>query len=365
MDGLSPYLWLVGTAAVLALLVTPLARAVALPLGAVDEPGERRVHRGRIPRLGGVAVLLAFAGALLLARAAGLPLDFPSAGDRRLAWLAAGTLTVAAAGLADDIWTLRPLPKLALQVTAASAVVAGGLGFDAVTDPFGGGVIVLGPLAPLVTVVWVVGVTNAFNLIDGLDGLAAGVGLIVSLTLVVVCWTQDRPEVALVAVTLAGALAGFLRYNFHPASIFLGDSGSLVTGFLLSILAIQARGKGTTAVVVLVPVLALGLPITDTLLAVMRRSALAGISAVLRADREHIHHRMLGAGMSQRNVVFVLYGVCAVFGALALLAARLTGPGNAVLVAAVLFVGHRALRRLGPVPTRRPEPRIRPERRNS
>jgi UDP-GlcNAc:undecaprenyl-phosphate GlcNAc-1-phosphate transferase len=359
---LLPYLLLGAVAATLALLVTPPARALARCLGALDEPDERRVHHGRTPRLGGLAVLAAVFGTLALARVSGLALDFLDAADGRFGWLVVGTLTVAAAGLADDLWRLGPLPKLGLEIAAAAAVALGGLGFDAVTDPLGGGSIPLGPLAPVLTIFWVVGITNAFNLIDGLDGLATGVGLIASLTLVAVCWTQERPDVALLAVTLAGALAGFLWYNFHPASIFLGDSGSLVLGFLLSVLSIQARGKGTTAVVLLVPILALGLPITDMLLAVLRRSSLAGVSSVLRADREHIHHRLLGTGMSQPSAVLVLYGVCAALGALALLAARLTGPGNVVLVVAVVFLAHRALRRLGPSSPSRPEPEVGRER---
>jgi UDP-GlcNAc:undecaprenyl-phosphate GlcNAc-1-phosphate transferase len=347
MDILTPYLLLGGVAAALALLVTPVVRALALPLGALDEPSERRVHRGQIPRLGGLAVIAAISGSLLLGWAAGIPIDFLTADDGRLMWLFAGTLTVAAAGMADDIWTLAPVPKLALQIAAASAVVAGGLGFDAVTDPFGGGAISLGPIAPLLSVVWVVGVTNAFNLVDGLDGLAAGVGLIASLTLIAVCWTQGRPDVALLAATLAGALLGFLWYNFYPASIFLGDSGSLVLGFFLAVLSIQARGKGTTAVVVLVPFLVLGLPIMDTLLAVVRRSSLSGIRSVLRADQEHIHHRLLRTGLDQRSAVLVLYGVSTAFGALALLAATLTGPGTAILIGGIALTALLAFRRLG------------------
>lgn len=341
------YLLLGGVAAAFALLLTPMARALGFALGAVDEPDDRRVHRGEIPRLGGLAVLAAVTGTLALAKLWEAPLEIRSTGGGQLTWLAIGTLTVAVAGLADDIWTLGPLPKLAFEIAAGCAVLIGGLGFDAVTDPLSGGSVQLGALAPVLTLFWVVGITNAFNLIDGLDGLATGVGLIAALTLVAVCWTQDRPDVALLAVILAGALAGFLYYNFHPASIFLGDSGSLVLGFLLSVLSIQARGKGTTAVVVLVPVLALGLPITDTLLAVLRRSSLSGIFSIANADREHIHHRLLGTGMTQSGVVLSLYAVCAALGALALLAATLTGPGNAVLLGVIVFASYLALRRLG------------------
>ncbi|MFQ5668538.1 MAG: glycosyltransferase family 4 protein, partial [Candidatus Binatia bacterium] len=225
------YALLSGTAAILGLLLTPVVRYLARRLGAVDEPGGRHVHQHRIPRLGGLALLAAFLGTV----GAGWVVDawltdvFFGYGWG-LRWLLAGTVVVTAVGVADDIWSLGPVPKLCFQVLAGVLALLGGYGISAVTNPFTGGLVDLGWFAIPVTLLWVVGITNAFNLIDGLDGLAAGVALIVSTTLLLVSVAAGRVDAALLSATLAGAVAGFLYYNFGPASIFLGDSGRLLLG---------------------------------------------------------------------------------------------------------------------------------------
>jgi UDP-GlcNAc:undecaprenyl-phosphate GlcNAc-1-phosphate transferase len=327
-------------------------RALALRLGAVDRPGGRRIHDRPVPRLGGLAVLAAVLGTLAVAPAFGVPVVARlAAGGWGLGWLLAGVAVVVAAGVVDDLRGLGPRAKLGLQTVAAALALAGGFGLAGVTNPFTGDYVEFGILGGLVTLVWIVAITNAMNLIDGLDGLAAGVAVIGSTTLLAVSVAEGRLDAALLWAVLAGALAGFLRYNFSPATIFLGDSGSLLVGYLMSVLALQSLEKGVTAVLALVPVLALGLPIMDVVLALSRRALGPEPASVFRADREHIHHRLVGGGMTHRRAVLVLYAVCVAFSALAFLAVVVQGPGNAVVVAAgavAIFAGvRRFVRRRG------------------
>ncbi|MFQ5668505.1 MAG: hypothetical protein ACE5I7_19035 [Candidatus Binatia bacterium] len=359
--------WLLGlTALSLALLLTPAAAALARWVGAVDEPDQRRVHTGRIPRLGGLAVFIAFVGAIGLGFLADQFLLTVFWGNKwPWGWLLGGALVVVACGTADDLLTLGPVLKLCFQLLAGFMVLAAGCGIALITNPLTGTGIELGLLAVPLTLLWVVGITNAFNLIDGLDGLAVGVGLIASATLFLVSLAGGRVDVALLAVALAGALAGFLYYNFNPASVFLGDSGSLLLGYLLSVLSIQAAHKGATAVVILVPLLALGLPIMDALLAMIRRLLRAlrvvrpdlerneyrflvlGPTSLFRADRDHIHHRLLALGLTHRRAVLLLYAVCLALGTLAFVAVSARGAGTAIMVGFVAIGSYVGIRKLG------------------
>ena len=341
------YVVLALAAAALALLVTPLVRALALRLGAVDEPGPRRVHARPVPRLGGVALLVAGLGALVVTAPLGVPaLAQLATGGRHVGWLLAGALVVVAAGAVDDIRGIAPLPKLGLQVVAAGFALAGGYGMRGIAVPFGTGYVAFGPFGAVLTLLWIVTMINALNLIDGLDGLAAGVALIASLTLFAVALVQGRTDAAYLWAALWGVLAGFLVYNFNPASIFLGDSGSLLLGYLIGVLSVQSLAKGATVVIVMAPVLALGLPLMEVALTLLRRTLVSGLASVVRADREHIHHRLIGRGMTHRGAVLTLYAVCAAFSALSFVSVVLQGPGNAVLVgmaAGAIYFGIRAL----------------------
>jgi UDP-GlcNAc:undecaprenyl-phosphate GlcNAc-1-phosphate transferase len=327
------HLVLAVSAAGLSVLVTPAVRAVAVRVGAIDHPGPRRVHARPVPRLGGLAVLIAVLGALAVNHLAGGtavgPLTSPGH-DPVL--LAAGVGLVVTAGILDDVSGLGVRTKLALQLLAACLAVAGGYGIDGLTNPFTGRWLDLGALGGVITLVWIVGITNAMNLVDGLDGLAAGVGVIASASLALVCVAEGRHEAAGLWLAVGGALAGFLVYNFPPASIFLGDTGSLLVGYVVAILAMQSLSKGATALVVAAPILALGLPVADTVLAVVRRLLAAGPGGIVRADREHIHHRLIGEGNSPRRAVLGLYAVSLGCGALALLAVVTQGVANGIVV---------------------------------
>jgi UDP-GlcNAc:undecaprenyl-phosphate GlcNAc-1-phosphate transferase len=345
-------------ALVLALLGTPLVRRIALLAGIVDHPDERRVHVGPIPTLGGLAVAASLLGALLAINqlyGGGLG-ELLSGYGWRLRHFLLGATLILVAGIVDDAFGMSPIVKVILQLVAAIIALVGGYGVSAITNPLTGGIISLGIFGGVLTVGWIVAVTNAFNLIDGLDGLAAGVALIASLSIVMIAQVEGRPDAAIVASALAGALLGFLRYNFHPASVFLGDSGSQLLGFSLSLLSIQGLQKGATTVVLIVPILALGLPLLDTLVAILRRFLVAGFAAIFRADREHIHHRLVAMGMTQRRAVLLLYVVCFLFGAVAFLAVVARGPFKGVLLAVVAVATFAGVRWLGYSRNRPPGP---------
>lgn len=313
-------------AAAVAWTLTPLVIYVAHRLGAVDQPGPRKIHQRPIPRIGGVAVFAGLVSALAYAAYATGFMDLlPSKG---LYW---GTVAAAATalfllGLVDDLWGLTFKWKFAVQIVIATIVWLGGFRIEMLSYPFGHQSLDLGVLSLPVTLLWVVGITNAMNLIDGLDGLAVGTALISTTTVAVIAYYRDQVAVAAISVALVGSLLGFLRYNFSPARIFLGDSGSMLLGFILAVTSIHGSQKGPTVVAVLAPLLVLGLPILDTTLAVFRRLyrlgregagsdqrvhhfVLRNASRVFLPDQDHLHHRLLDVGLSQRGAVLTLYGV--------------------------------------------------------
>jgi UDP-GlcNAc:undecaprenyl-phosphate/decaprenyl-phosphate GlcNAc-1-phosphate transferase len=354
------------TAAGLVLLITPWTRILALRLPAVATPVGHRTHQGCVPSLGGLAILTAFLGTLCLWQLVdSLCFSVSPRYLRGWLWVLAGAVVVTATGAVDDIRGLTPLQKLAPQSLAGVMVLASGCGLTVVTDPFTGSSWQLGWLATPLTLLWVVGITNAFNLIDGLDGLATGVALIASATVWATSLMLGRLDVAPLAVVLTGASAGFLYYNHYPASIFLGDSGSLLLGYVLSILSIQAAQPGTAGVVSLVPLLILGLPIGDMLLAVarrLRRAArmvhadagrqayhflLVGPVAVVSPDQEHLHHWLLALGLTPWRVVLVLYSMCVVLSLMALLTLSTEGLVHAALLAVLGCIMSVGIYKLG------------------
>jgi UDP-GlcNAc:undecaprenyl-phosphate/decaprenyl-phosphate GlcNAc-1-phosphate transferase len=290
-------------AVVVTLALTPVVRVLARRWDLVDAPGQRKIHTVSVPRVGGVSVTLGVVLALLaVVRAGRVPEDL-----RAWSPVLLGGALVFAVGLCDD---LRPRPvwvKLGVQLAAAGLAVALGVRIDHVT--LFGATIGLGLLAVPLTIVWVIGLTNAFNLMDGLDGLATGLAIIAAGTCAVVSLARADAQGSVLLLALLGALCGFLPYNFNPATIFLGDSGSLVVGYVLAITAITSFQKGATALVVVGPLLLFALPISETLYSVARRLREHGMRHVFVADQQHVHHRLLGVGLSHRGAVLLLYGV--------------------------------------------------------
>jgi UDP-GlcNAc:undecaprenyl-phosphate GlcNAc-1-phosphate transferase len=304
----------------------------------------RRIHRKAVPRLGGLALylsclaalsLLPFVDNLLTQNLSGLKTEFLT--------LAIPATLVLLLGAYDDLRGTNAVVKFAGLGIIATLFYAMGGRIDAISIPLVGSVQLPVIVSFVITIVWLVGIANAFNLIDGLDGLASGAALFSSLVILGVAVSQERTMTIVVALVLCGALAGFLRYNFNPASIFLGDSGSLFTGFLLAALSVLGTQKATTAVAIVVPILAFGFPVVDTAMTMGRR--LVSRKPVFQGDTEHIHHMLLARGWSQRRAALVLYGVCAVFGLTALIfpatGSKLTGFMLFVIsVAVIIAVGH-------------------------
>lgn len=309
------YLLLALVAALVTVVLTPLVRAFALRRGLVDRPGGRKVHLQPIPRLGGLALFFGVAVTLAVQILGEMYLGWGGAlvDDGhvrvRLVGVLLGLLVIFLVGLIDDLLTLSPGFKLAGQVVAASIVVAAGLRIEFVGDPLRGGLIMLGLLSIPVTLVYIVGFTNVINLIDGLDGLAAGVSAIAATSLLVLALQGNRLDAAMFALALIGACIGFLRYNFHPASIFMGDSGSLFLGFALAVISLMGVMKSTATIALAVPLLIIGVPIFDTASAIVRR--LLHSRPIQEADKGHIHHRLLGRGFNQTQTVLIIYVWCA------------------------------------------------------
>lgn len=321
---------------VVSAVLTRGIRNLALARGWVDKPDTgRHIHRTPVPRLGGVAIFTAVAVITGIALAVWGAMGLPSLLPLKTALALVGPAAlIFLMGLYDDVRDLPPKAKFSIEILAALWLYFQGFGVRKFGLFFGTNDlrIILG--IPL-TVLWVLLITNAFNLIDGLDGLSAGSALFSTLTLLVVSLFDHNIFVTLLAVALAGAIIGFLRFNFHPATIFLGDSGSLFIGFLLSALALAGSQKAPTMVSVVLPVICFGFPILDVTLAVARRF-LSG-RPLFEGDSEHIHHRLLKRGLSQRGVVFLLYGVSGLLALLSL--ASLRGGQMTGLVLAVITVG--------------------------
>lgn len=314
------------------LIITPLVIRLAERWGGMDLPGERKVHDHPIPRLGGVAIFATF-GLAALGAIGFIDRIRGSFMANQAFWLAlaAGGTVVFLLGLYDDVRHASIWTKFAVQAAAAGLVIGwGGVRIQELTNPFDGK-LSLGWLGVPLTVLWIVGVTNALNLIDGLDGLAGGVALISVVTIFTISFMLGgRSMVVLVTALLAGSLFGFLRYNFHPARIFLGDCGSMFLGFVLAILSVVGSNKRTAALALLIPILILGIPVFDTLFAMARRLGKrvlvegewrpSALVSMFSADRAHIHHTLMEVGYTHRRTVVILYGLSIVFALLALVA---------------------------------------------
>ena len=309
---------------IVSLLVTPQVIKLAFYCGALDQPDPRKVHQKIMPRLGGLAVYISFVPAVLLTQ----ELTTPIIG------LIIGVTLIVLLGIVDDTKGISPRVKLLGQVVAALTVLPFGISVDFITNPINDDILQLGYLSIPVTVFWLVAVTNAVNLIDGLDGLAGGTSLIAAVTLAVISWTEQM-QIVMLALILAASLLGFLRYNFNPAKIFLGDTGSMMLGFCLSAMSVMGLTKSATAISVIIPLVILGIPLLDTTFAVVRRYHMH--QPIFKADKEHLHHRLLELGLSHKQAVLAIYGVNALLGLSAVVLTLIT-TNQAVFVLIVLAI---------------------------
>lgn len=301
-------------AAAVTLLVTPIVRRFALSRGYVHTPGHRDVHTRPVPRIGGIAIYAGVMTSVLLQALGermgwwGGTLTGGGTAGARFAGVVAGLTVIFVVGLLDDFRPLSPGWKFAGEVVAAVIVIWAGLRIEYVANPTSPGLIQLGLLAFPVTLIYIVAFTNIINLIDGLDGLAAGVSAIAGVSLLVLAAQGNRLDAAALAAALIGACVAFLRFNFHPASIIMGDSGALFLGFTLSVVSLMGVMKSTAAIALAVPLFIVGVPIFDTASAIIRR--VIWRRPIQEADKGHIHHRLLGRGFSQRQTVLIIYAWC-------------------------------------------------------
>jgi UDP-GlcNAc:undecaprenyl-phosphate GlcNAc-1-phosphate transferase len=332
----SCYLLVFVSSIVLSLLCTRWVRNFATAHGWVAAPElDRHVHTNSVPRIGGVAIFASFmvvAGlAMLLPQWTGITLAMPAGA---LLSILGSAFIIFLLGLYDDVRFVGPYWKFGIQALAAVMLYEGGVGIHRL-DLLSVGHALRTAIGLPLTVIWVLLITNAFNLIDGLDGLAAGSALFSTFVVFVTSLVAPNAATTLLAIALAGVILGFLHFNFHPASIFLGDSGSMFIGFMLAALALAGSEKAPTMIAVAIPVVSFGLPILDVALAVSRRF-LSG-KPLFRGDRDHIHHKLLNRGLSQRNAVLVLYGVTACFALLSLV--LLHDAAMIALVLAMIGIG--------------------------
>ena len=339
-----PLLFLVALLATL--LATPLAKCIAQHLGAIDKPDERRINKVPIPRMGGIGIALGLVAAVAVQVAGTKLLGWPTVfvPHMQLQGVDYKLLTVAVVivfltGAIDDVRNLKPRQKLLGQILAACVAAASGLVIGNVANPFTAELIPIGWLAYPITVVYLVAFTNVINLIDGLDGLAAGITAISCAAMFYLSYEAHQIDAAVLACILAGCCLGFLRYNFNPASIFMGDCGSNMLGFLLGVIALLGVNRVAAATTLIVPLVIAGVPIIDTFAAIVRRRR--GHTAISQADTGHIQHRLIKQGFDQKQAALMIYGWSILLAAGAITMTKVALPLRFVVF--ILLVGVSAV----------------------
>ena len=371
---LIPALATLGGACFLTAAIVPQVRTIGLRLGLTDQPDPRKQHLTPMVRLGGIGIVLGFSLALLITWLAGGFGVLPASRDQLVWATLIGAIGYFLIGLSDDLLQLPPLPRLALQIGVAMGVWSQGVKIGTITLPFDSSLSLTFPdwLSLIATVIWLVGITNAINWLDGLDGLAAGVSAIAAMALLSVSFSLHQPGAGLLAAALAGSCIGFLRDNFNPARIFMGDGGSYFLGFSLAAISVIGPAKELTTVSLLLPLLILSLPLADMSAVIMGR--VSDGRSPFYPDRRHLHHRLLRAGYSHRRTVLLIYAFTQWLAALALVAANAEmrflwlGLATAVLVWVVLRSRRypsRDAQRLADTPDQQQEPETMPVLQNS
>ncbi|MBR4015967.1 MAG: undecaprenyl/decaprenyl-phosphate alpha-N-acetylglucosaminyl 1-phosphate transferase [Anaerotignum sp.] len=309
------------------LVTTPFAKWLSIKWGAIDYPKDRGVHKKPMPRMGGVAIVLGFILTVLMV----YHFD-KSMNPKQFLGFLAGALLIAVLGMVDDRKNLPAKLKFCVQILAALIVIFSGTQIQVVLWPV---TTTLQKCSIPITLFWIVGVTNAVNLIDGLDGLAAGVTSIAALSLMVLCIMTGSTTAVVLTAALAGACLGFLPRNFNPAEIFMGDTGSTFLGFVLAVTSILGVFKGYALLALIVSVLCMGLPVFDTIFAMLRR--MAKHQPIMQADRGHLHHKLIDKGFTQREAVLILYGISLFLGLLAIFIS-FKNSGTVVVVILTIIV---------------------------
>lgn len=339
-----------------AFVITPYTIRLAKKVGAVDMPEDRRVNKKPMPRLGGLAVIAGFmvsAIYLVISMSLEKKIDFTEDNlTLKIIGFLVGGIILGITCFIDDVKGIKPLAKLAGQTLAAILVASSGILIDNFTIPFKENSVMLNEIfSYILTIGWIVGITNAINLIDGLDGLSSGITLISCLSLLIIFALNESPLIAVVLITaLAGSIVGFLPYNFNPAKTFIGDVGSNFMGFALAVISILGVAKTYTAIVIVAPIMVLALPIFDTLWAIVRRIVKTkSIKGVFKADKGHLHHRLMARGYTQRQAVLILYGITATFGMMAIIlldSGIWKAISFALLVVAIVAIGYKDILKL-------------------
>lgn len=334
-----------------AFVITPYTIRLAKKVGAVDMPEDRRINKKPMPRLGGLAVIAGFlvsAIYLVITMKIENKIDFIADGsNKKILGFFLGAVILGVTCFIDDAKGIKPIVKLVGQILAAIAVVSSGLLIDNFTIPFKENSVVINDvISYILTIGWIVGITNAINLIDGLDGLSSGITLISCISLLIIFSLNESPLIAIILITaLAGAIVGFLPYNFNPARTFIGDVGSNFMGFAIAVISILGVAKTYTAIVIIAPIIVLALPIFDTLWAIIRRIIKTkSIKGVFKADKGHLHHRLMARGYTQKQAVFILYGVTATLGMTAIIlldSGIWKAISFALLVIAITAIGYK------------------------
>lgn len=312
---------------VVTFVTTPYTMKIAKRVGAIDIPkDERRAHKKAIPKFGGPAVICGFLVStiyllIVLSTENSINLFGIQEYWKKLAGFLLGIIIISAFCIVDDVKTIKPITKLLGQVLGAICVVISGIRIEGITLPFLNFPEIHEISSIIITISWIIIVTNAINLIDGLDGLSSGISVISAVSLLVIFVLNDSSLISIVLITaLAGSLVGFLPFNFTPAKTFIGDTGSNFLGYSLAVISILGSAKTYTAAVIVLPLIVLGLPIFDTAWAIIRRLIKGkSIKAVFKADKGHIHHKLVAKGFSQKQVVIILYGISAIFGMFAVI----------------------------------------------
>ena len=342
-----------------AFVVTPYTIKLARKVGAVDRPkDERRINKRPMPRLGGLAVIAGFTVStiyllIIMSIEGSIDLNGEEAYGIKIVGFFIGAIILGIICFIDDMKNVPALVKLAGQILAAAVVVATGTRIDNVNIPFFQISELNEIFSIILTIGWIVGITNAINLIDGLDGLSSGITLIACLSLIIIFSLNDSPLIAIILITaLAGSLTGFLPFNFNPAKTFIGDTGSNFLGYCLAVISILGIAKTYTAIVIVAPLIVLALPVFDTIWAIIRRIVTGkSIKAIIKPDKGHLHHKLIAKGYTQKQAVFILYGIsatCGMFAIILLESGIFKAISFALMIIAAVAIGYKNIFRIKP-----------------